>query len=134
MTVPAGGEMLNIDRRQFIASLGGAAAVGLMSHEARADALEHYLEERLYAQAEPGADGGAGSFPTAAEVDAAITTRHYRRGGGGLFVATQPGQNVSHLPAMSSAPTLVEFFEKRFTRTGNHCLQSANKALERGVQ
>ncbi|HWK53431.1 MAG TPA: hypothetical protein VNR18_03605 [Hyphomicrobiales bacterium] len=126
--------MLKIDRREFIASLGGAAAVGLMSHEARADALEHYLEDRLYAQAESGGGGSGDTFPTAAEVDAAITTRHYRRGGGGLFVATQPGQNVSRLPAMSSAPTLLEFFEKRFTRTGNHCLQSANKALERGAE
>ena len=31
-----------IDRRAFIASLGGTAAVGLMSHEAKADALEDY--------------------------------------------------------------------------------------------
>ena len=35
--------MIEIDRRDFIAGLGGAAAVGLMSHEARADALEDEL-------------------------------------------------------------------------------------------
>ena len=35
---------------------------------------------------------------------------------------------------MSATPTLEEFFEKRFMRTSNHCLQSANKALERGVR
>jgi hypothetical protein len=127
--------MLKIDRRDFIASLGGAAAVSLMSHEARADALEHYLEERLYAQAEGATAGGSGAgFPTAAELEAAIPTRHYRRGTGGLFVNTQAAQNVALLPALSAAPTLEEFFEKRFMRTRNHCFQSANKALERGVQ
>ena len=39
--------MLAIDRRNFIASLGGAATVGLMSHEARADALEEALLAQL---------------------------------------------------------------------------------------
>ncbi|MDR0780861.1 MAG: hypothetical protein LBF16_09245 [Pseudomonadales bacterium] len=125
---------LSIDRRTFISRLGGVAAVGLMSHEAKADALEHYLEERLYAQAEAPAQGSAEVFPTAAELKAAIPTRHYRRGAGGLFVATQTGAKVDMLPEMSAAPTLEEFFEKRFTRVGNHCLQSANKAMERGVQ
>ncbi len=32
--------MIQIDRRHFIASLGGAAAVKLMSSEAKAEALE----------------------------------------------------------------------------------------------
>jgi hypothetical protein len=126
--------MLNIDRRHFIASLGGAAAVGLMTHEARADALEHYLEERLYAQSEGNEAGGSASFPTTAELEAQIPTRSYRRGTGGLFLNTQAGGKVALLPAMSAAPTLEEFFEKRFMRTRNHCFQSANKALERGVQ
>ncbi len=35
--------MQPLDRRHFIAALGGATAVSLMSHEARADALEHAL-------------------------------------------------------------------------------------------
>ncbi len=126
--------MLNIDRRHFIASLGGAAAVSLMTHEARADALEHYLEDRLYAQSEGNEVGGSATFPTAAELEAQIPTRAYRRGTGGLFLNTQAGGKVALLPAMSAAPTLEEFFEKRFTRTRNHCFQSANKALERGVQ
>ena len=33
---------MEIERRSFFASLGGAAAVALMDSEARADALEHY--------------------------------------------------------------------------------------------
>jgi hypothetical protein len=128
--------MIQLDRRKFIASLGGAAAVGLMTHEARADALEHYLEERLYAQVEGGASGGSGAatFPTAAEVHEAIPTRHYRRGVGALFVATQPGTKVEFLPEMPAKPTLADFFQNRFMHMSNHCLQSANKAMERGAQ
>ena len=38
---------MEIDRRAFIASLGGTAAVALMSSEQKADALEHYMEEQL---------------------------------------------------------------------------------------
>ena len=126
--------MLDLDRRAFIASLGGAAAVAAMGHEARADALEAYMEERLYAQAEGQSGGGsAGSFPTVAEIEAAIPTRHYRRGAGNLFVNNQPGGKVDHLPPMPANPTIFDFFDLRFQRTRNHCYQSANKALERGV-
>ena len=39
--------MIQIDRRHFIASLGGAAAVGLMSAEAKAEALESYMMAQL---------------------------------------------------------------------------------------
>ena len=84
-----------IDRRAFIASLGGTAAVGLMSHEARADALEDYsihaLDE-VVAQAQ-GSGQGAGSqerFPTAAELEAQIEGRPYRRGVGNLFASSRP--------------------------------------------
>lgn len=127
--------MIEIDRRAFIASLGGAAAVSLMSHEAKADALEHYLEDRLYAQASGNNNGGSGAreFPTTLEVYDAIPTRHYRRGVGGLFLNTS-GENIGHLPALPENPTIFDFFEKRFMRTRNHCFQSANKAMERGVQ
>ena len=38
---------MEVDRRAFIASLGGTAAVSLMDHEAKAEALEHWMEERL---------------------------------------------------------------------------------------
>ena len=38
---------MEIDRRAFIASLGGTAAVSLMDSEAKADSLEHWMEERL---------------------------------------------------------------------------------------
>ena len=38
---------MQIDRRLFIASLGGVAAVRLMSHEAKAEALEAYMIQQL---------------------------------------------------------------------------------------
>jgi len=115
---------MEINRRLFIGGLGGATAVGLMSHEARAEALEAYMIEEL---------AQSGGFPTAAEVESRITTRSYRRGVGNLFLTTQPGATVSRLQPMPAKPTLLDFFELRFNRTQNHCLQSANKALERGV-
>ena len=115
---------MEINRRHFIAGLGGTAAVGLMSHEARAEALEAYMVGEL---------AQAGNFPTVAEIEAQITTRSYRRGVGNLFLTTQPGATVERLAAMPAQPTLVDYFELRFQRTRNHCFQSANKALERGV-
>ncbi|WP_428101305.1 hypothetical protein [Candidatus Rariloculus sp.] len=123
--------MIEIDRRDLIAGLGGAAAVGLMSHEARADALEDALNERLeLAQAPPGSGGGG--FPTSAEIEAQIPTRGYRRGTGTSFLNTN-GENVPMLPPLPASPTLFDFYDLRFTRQSNHCLQSANKAMERGA-
>ena len=88
---------MEIDRRLFIASLGGAAAVAAMNDEAKADAIEHYMEERLD-QAVSAQQGGAPEkFPTVAEIEAQIETRDYRRGAGSLFTA--PPCSVSAAPA-----------------------------------
>ena len=38
---------MEINRRSFIASLGGTGAVALMTPDEKADALEHYMESRL---------------------------------------------------------------------------------------
>ncbi|HXI94083.1 MAG TPA: hypothetical protein VNO24_29260 [Blastocatellia bacterium] len=38
---------MDIDRRGFLAALGGAVAIEAMSSEALADALEHHMIERL---------------------------------------------------------------------------------------
>lgn len=124
--------MIEIDRRDFIAGLGGAAAVSMMSHEARADAIEEHLNGRLeLAQAENPLTA-TGPFPTAAEVYDQITTRSYRRGVGMSMLNTD-GSLVQHLPAMPKAPTLVDYFELRFANTRNHCYQSAQHALNNGV-
>ena len=124
--------MIEIDRRDFIAGLGGAAAVSLMSHEARADALEDELNKRLeLAQAETAS--APERFRTAAEIEADIPTRSFRRGVGNSFLNSQPDGKVALLPRMPAKPTLTDFFALRFTATRNHCFQSANKAMERGA-
>ena len=114
---------MEIDRKAFFASMGGAAAVGAMSPEAKADALEHYMLMQLNA-------GNAKNFPTAADIEAQIETRPYRRGAGNLFVATKG--NVKRLEPMPAKPTLADFFKLRFMATSNHVLQSANRAVQTG--
>ncbi|MDR2216298.1 MAG: HD domain-containing protein [Nevskiaceae bacterium] len=115
---------MKIDRRDFFATLGGAAVVAAMTHEARADALEHYLMGAA-------ASGAAKPFPTAAQIEAQIETRPTRRGVGNLFVSAQG--NVKHLQPLPEKPTLQDYFKLRFTRTSNHCLQSANRAMKTGM-
>src|SRR5690242_19840007 len=129
---------MKLDRRDFFAKLGGAAAVAAMTHEARADALEHHLMAATTAPA--GSVGSAPAsmpasmaadksrFPTAAEVEAQIETKPVRKGTGILF--TNSKGNVTRLPRMPEKPTLVDYFNLRFTQTSNHCLQSANRAMK----
>ncbi len=130
---------LPFDRRQFIASLGGASAVALLSHEARADALEGALLARLETPPEKRSTSLTGPaqagevYPKVADLEAQIASRHYRRGAGGLFYVPDPGGKVTRLAAMPARPTLADFFALRFDRTRNHCLQSANKAMQRGA-
>ena len=115
----SGENMKKLDRRDFFATLGGAAAVAAMTHEARADALERYM---MAAAAGPAAAGSAGSappgssasagagnkpFPTTAEVEAQIETSPKRRGVGNLFTA--PNGNVKRLPPMPAKPTLIDY-------------------------
>jgi hypothetical protein len=127
--------MLPIDRRAFIASLGGTAAVGLMSHEARADALEHAMKAPVAAvsgtqTASPGAPQE--KYPSAADLAAQIPTRSWRRGTGFLFLNRENDGKVPVLQKMPAQPTLVDFFALRFDQEREHCLQSANVALKRG--
>jgi hypothetical protein len=126
-----------IARRNFIASLGGAAVVGLMSHEARADALEGALTAALDTpetdMTSQSCTPGTKHFPTVAEIDAQVPTRSYRRAAGSLLVNTQTDGKVERLAEMPPRPTLLDFFERRFMKTRNHCLQSANKALHSGA-
>jgi hypothetical protein len=115
---------MEIDRRAFFAGLGGVSAVALMSSEAKADALEHYMAFQLNAAV-------AKKFPTAAEVAEKIDTRPTRRGVGNLF-ASSTG-NVKRLPPVPEKPTLVDYFSLRFNATSNHVLQSANRAMTNGM-
>jgi hypothetical protein len=115
---------MEIDRRAFFASLGGAAAVAAMSSEAKADALEDHMLLQLNI-------ANAQKFPKAADIEAQIDTRPYRRGAGNLFIAVTG--NVKRLQPMPAKPTLVDFFKLRFMATSNHVLQSANRAMQTGM-
>jgi hypothetical protein len=130
---------LEVDRRLFIASLGGAAAVAAMDHEARAESLEDYMAQQLDQQGEQaGQSQGppkspastAGKFPTVAELEAQIESRATRRGAGDVFVGR--GGHVKKLEPMPAQPTLQDFFRLRFS-TVNHVLQSANRAIQTGM-
>lgn len=128
---------MEVDRRKFFASLGGAAAVASMGHEARAEALEDYMAQQLDAPDEQDpvqAQGGQGAatekFPTVAELEKQNLERSMRRGAGDVFV----GRNgrVQKLSPMPDKPTLQDFFRLRFS-TVNHVLQSANRAMKTGM-
>lgn len=75
----------------------------------------------------------AAKLPTMAELEQQITTRPYRQGIGRLLWSRSADGLVTRLPPMPRAPTVADFFALRFANTGNHCLQSANKALKRGA-
>ena len=128
---------MEFDRRAFFTTLGGTAAVGLMSDEARADALEDYMMSALDSAVDDQQSGGgaaepeATKFPTRAEVEAQIETRPVRRGVGSIFAGGHG--NVKRLPPMPEKPTLLDFYNLRFNGVANHVLQSANRALKTGM-
>jgi len=132
---------MNADRNAvIIESLGGRDAVDRMDHEARADALEQYLSDRLD-EAKVAQQGRKQAFPTVADHREMIDKRGYRRGVGNLFLHARSnkrpdedttGLTVKRLPAMPKAPTLIDFFEYRFAPAA-HLLQSANLARKKGA-
>lgn len=125
---------MEVDRRAFIASLGGASAVALMTSEQKADALEAFMEESLDRGVAAQQGAAPEKYPTMAEIEAANAKRTgVRRGAGNIFNAS--GRDASPrglLAKMSGTPTLLEFFEKRFA-PANHVLQSATRALKTGM-
>ncbi len=123
---------MEIDRRAFIASLGGSAVVAGMSHEARADALEHYLEEQLDQAVAAQGQQPPEKYPTVAELEAQIETRNVRRGAGGIFTGGRGGANVKRLEPMPEKPTFLDFLRLRFG-ANNHGLQSATRAMKTGM-
>lgn len=117
---------MDIDRRAFIASLGGMAVVDRMDSETKAEELEHYMVHLL--------DDGAGVANAGEQVVPSPPEATVRRGVGSLFAPTGPADNrkMPALAAMSDKPTLLEFFEKRFA-PANHVLQSATRAMKTGM-
>jgi hypothetical protein len=122
---------MEFDRRAFIASLGGMAAIQLMGHEERADALEDYELEKLDLGVAQRA-GQQPAYPTVAELEAQIETRGNRRGVGSLFMPRSGADKVKKLQPMPKNPTLKDFFELRFA-PANHVLQSATRAMKTGM-
>src|SRR5580658_88212 len=107
---------LEVDRRLFIASLGGAAAVAAMDHEARAESLEDYMARQLEEpQSGQGQNQGGApeKFPTVAELAAQNENRATRRGIGDVF--TGRAGHVTKLEPMPAKPTLQDFFKLRFS-------------------
>jgi hypothetical protein len=126
---------MDIDRKTFLDSLGGAEGVKRMDDEARADALESHMMSELNSAIAAKKSGEAQppkKYPTVAEVEAQIETRPYRAGVGFMMVP-RSGQNVKRLAPMPSNPALADFFKLRFADTANHVLQSANLAKKNGM-
>jgi hypothetical protein len=122
---------MEIDRRVFLASVGGLAVVEAMDDEAKAEALEHYMMDVLdgHGHEAEGLIIGGEAQVVAAPPDATI-----RRGAGNLFGPQGPSENrkMAQLAPMSDKPTLLEFYEKRFA-PANHVLQSATRAMKTGM-
>jgi hypothetical protein len=123
---------MEIDRRVFLASLGGIAVVNAMDDEAKAEALEHYLTERLDLAMAGTLEGDAAA--AAEQVLPAPPDATVRRGAGSLFVPRGPAENrrMPELAPMPAKPTLVDFFNLRWA-PANHVLQSATRALKTGM-
>jgi len=117
----------NIDRRRFIAKLGGAAAVATMSSEVLADALEDELMENAYGYDEMGSRRYGAE--ACAEREIFTGGRDLRRGAGWIFDKTK----MPYLAKMPAEPTLIDFYKHRFTEPSvTHCLKCATHALNDG--
>ena len=104
-----------IDRRAFIARLGGTAAVSTMGATALADELE---DAQLEASLRPPKQPGNKSRPRA----------EVRRGSGSVFDKLR----TPVLETLPAEPTLIDFFRHRFAGFGVHGLRSAQHALDSG--
>jgi hypothetical protein len=110
---------MEIDRRAFLATLGSVAVIESMDSEAKAEALEHYMMDKL--------DEQAPAPPASPDP--------WRRGTGSLFTQSRDAdgnRSLKQLAPMPEKPTLVDFYNLRFA-PANHVLQSATRALKTGM-
>ena len=105
---------MHVDRRAFLASVG-VGALDLMNPEDKAEALEHYMLDQL--------DEPLAPEKSAAEAEEEQDTPP--RGTGNILLGR------SQLEPMPERPTFLDFFKLRFN-SSQHCLQSANHAIQTG--
>ncbi len=107
-----------MDRRTFIASVGGAAALATMDANQKADALEHAMGQELekVIMKPPIATTYGKSYQNPRRKDNQV----YHMG------------HDDRLPKMSEKPTLLEYFDKRIGHS-SHLLQSARLARINGL-
>jgi hypothetical protein len=105
---------MDVDRRKFFASVGGAAAVATLSHEDQAEALEHFMTDEL---------DRMGQFGQPGSTDVELSAP---RGTGNLFTP-----KPEPFDPMPEKQTLIDFFNHRFA-PARHVLQSATHAIETG--
>jgi hypothetical protein len=114
-------QMIDVDRRTFLAAVG-VGAIEAMSHEDRAEELEHYMMHKLDDSVAPEVDG-----EEAADYARWMQQENRApRGTGNLFMP-----NGRILEPMPEKPTLEDFFRLRFD-PATHVLQSAQHALQTG--
>lgn len=111
---------VQVDRRTFLATVG-VGAIEAMSHEDRAEELEHYMMHKLDDSVL--IDGEAAALRHELEHQQEVRPP---RGTGRLFMPREEA-----FPAMPEKPTLEDFFRLRFA-PATHVLQSAQHALETG--
>jgi len=102
--------MIEVDRKAFLATLG-VGALEVMDPEEKAEALEHYMLDRM-----DEADRAA----------VAEKQTYVPKGAGNLLRASD-----TPLEPMPDKPTWLDFFNLRLAAK-SHCLQSATHALESG--
>ena len=113
-------KVIEVDRKTFLATVG-AGAIAAMSHEDRAEELEHYMMHELDDSVAPAVDGEEAALLELYEQQQGPRAP---RGTGTLFQPT--GRQLEPMPAR---PTLEDFFRLRFA-PATHVLQSAQHALE----
>ena len=96
---------MEVDRRTFLAAVG-VGAVGAMSHEDRAEELEHYMMHRLDDSVAPEPDGEESALIELHEQQQGPTAP---RGTGNLFTP-----RTTAFEPMPDKPTLQDFFRLRF--------------------
>ena len=103
---------MEVDRRAFFAAIG-AGTLSMMDAEEKAEALEHYMLDRLEEPSTP--------QPIEEEQENAPP-----RGTGNLLLP-----RAEPLPPLPDRAGIIDFFQLRLA-ANRHCLQSATHALETG--